>query len=113
MQISRRSLLIRWAYWLDKKIGDPPPFTVTLCTLFWRTVLLTPLVLLLIGVFSPVWVPLWVTVRFVCVPLLRAVPDRAYRRIEVAGGAVGDVLLAAKDRLCPLVQITREEGQRG
>lgn len=39
MVVSRQSRLVRWAYFLDSRT----PEHTSLCALFWRTVLITPL----------------------------------------------------------------------
>lgn len=40
MELSRKSKLARWAYRFD---SYRPPYQTTLCALFWRALLLTPL----------------------------------------------------------------------
>ena len=42
------SPVIRWAYFPVNDCYSPPPMT-SLCALFWRTVLLTPLKIALLG----------------------------------------------------------------
>lgn len=105
------SRLIRWAYWLDRKCDGGTPSAVSLCALFWRTVLLTPLALAVVALSSPLWVPIWALARFVFAPLLDAIPDHTARRIEGKLGVLADGLGAAKRKVCPIIEIERPKSK--
>ena len=103
------SRLVRWAYWLDRKCDGSIPRRTNLCVLFWRTVLLTPLALLLIAATSPVWVPIYLLAHYIILPLMERLPAGTADEIEDKLGIVGDYLGAAKTRVCPIIEIERPQ----
>lgn len=49
MTVSRGSLIVRWAYMWE---SDTVPRQTSLCAMFWRSVLLTPMKLFCVAVFT-------------------------------------------------------------
>lgn len=69
MELKRDSRIVRWAYW--EWFNHRPPARTTLCAIFWRALVLTPLQGLLVVVSAPIWIPVWVYDRYAFKPLTR------------------------------------------
>jgi hypothetical protein len=131
MRVKAESRLVRWAYLLDT---DGTPDRTTVCALFWRTVLYTPVKLVLIACFA-VWVVYLLGLlasiaidltrenwsEFVAVVITAAgafasfafahwAEKRFKARRDQAPGLLRSYVQAVKQRVCPFVYI--EKGDR-
>lgn len=119
MKVDRYGRLVRWAYWGEASV----PFQTSLCVLFWRTVLWTPLkgaTLLLVGggLLYLVGDAIWVTKGAVIVigalagwtlyALIWFLP-RTFRRLadSTERSVVWQGAKAVKGRMCPIVELER------
>lgn len=119
MELKRDSRIVRWAYW--SWFSDRPSRT-TLCAIFWRAVLLTPLQGLLVIVSLPIWIPVWLYDRYASTPVTKWRRRRKAARRErdqawwdarlnapspqpSAWHVLWEGAKAVKSKVCPLVTI--------
>ena len=120
MRISRNSLIIRWAYLLMVVLGDPIPRQTSLCALFWRTVLITPLwiaifvtAVLFVGFLGyqawlKPWEALWAVIIITgpALVLLAGVETHDYLTADTdSPSIIRGGFRAVKDKLCPIVKL--------
>lgn len=125
MKVRRESRVIRWAYFLSDRVV---PDQTSLCPLFWRVVLITPInIALPLAFFGAVG---WLLVEaFIKAPLVtggiiaicafaiavgfsiawveRALKKRAKRCVDAAPSVLFDGFRAVKGKVCPIVKIVR------
>lgn len=125
MQLKARSLVVRWAYLWSM---DGIPDQTSLCALFWRTVLVTPLkllvpVIVLSMVAAFIWLkPLAAVASVVGMAAIagfgalmgyladRHHDRRALRQMSDKGtkpSVLIDGFYAVKGKVCPIVELTR------
>lgn len=116
MTLNRNRRLVRWAYWGSDEF---PPRQTTLCELFWRAVVLTPLVFSILAILAPVWWPIlkweergkphwdrWRKAR--AVRAGKPTPSREPSTIALCGAWVK----AVKEKVCPIVYLSDEPDRR-
>lgn len=119
-----RSVLYRWAYLWDRLLGYHryrKPISVSVCSLFWRTVLLTPFGLVIASILTTFFLAiilqnLWacmigivVIVLLVIAAVLTVITVAAISNTQVAGAACKAIATNAINvhkALCPRVTIT-------
>lgn len=119
MKVDRYGRLVRWAYWGAASV----PFQTSLCALFWRTVLWTPLkgatllltggsVLYVLGRLTwetkglvPLAIALGVGVIWALIKFLPGTFRRIATRTDQS--IVWQGAKAVKGRLCPIVELER------
>lgn len=123
MKISTRNLIFRWAYLFTRQSRRDYMKHTTLCDLFWRAILLTPLqvitlslpvvfVSLLIAVFG--WIPFAQAVGMTALALLGILVFVAFLVwLENAPTSkpmiwASEVYRGYKDRYCPLVRVEQD-----
>ena len=112
MKLNRNSWLARIYFWGHGYIADGVnPEAVTLCDLVSYVFVGLPLTLLVMGMFSPIWVPLWVGATLADWWSRRKARRRQWhfeepRTVDRHGSlhALGAYLLAKKRRICPLIE---------
>jgi len=109
MQIKHNSWLYTWAFWSTSRYARKD--TVDLCTLFWRSVLVTPakLTLILAGVvfigFGLVSVPFLVLLVVVAVvSFVIAMIVGTVKVVTYVGTT--EVYRSFKDKYCPIYEVT-------
>lgn len=120
MKLQRNSRVVRWAYW-----GERVPERTSLCAIFWLTVLVTPMKILiclcLVWIIGPaVWFfPLRISALIACMAIFVAVvwlggwiEEQARKRRfnrpdddEPKPSVLIDGLKAVKGKVCPIVEI--------
>ena len=114
MQLAANNRLVRWAYWYDNR-----PERTSLCVLFWRSILVTPLVGLLVVVTIPLWATAMLWYKYGEKPCkawarrrAQASYDKRLTRLNVQRDNPPDPsalkilwlgLLAVKRKFCPIV----------
>lgn len=110
MQLSQNSRIVRWAY-LFSSFG--PPGHVSLCVLFWRSVLLTPMIVLsllvLVVGFSFMlyenFLPL--TLIVVAGSLITTICIGIWLATQaVSRTAIGHMIKTKKSKICPIIDLT-------
>ena len=126
MELQKNGRAIRWAYMFE----DFTPCQTTLCAMFWRTVMITPLKLAFLAsiislvLYTVFWIPVhiwgwWGLLAFPgIITLLAGIPWISYeytewRSIRVDAHKEPSVIIegikALKSRFCPIITIKREE----
>jgi cytochrome b subunit of formate dehydrogenase len=100
MKLSKKSLLVRWAYLFDEQ----KPERTTVCTLFWRAFVAVPLFLpfaaLVLMALAPVGLIVWLSEEF-------WPKTRAAKRIEQGWrqNIVRQRIADWKNKTCTLVEL--------
>ena len=121
MKLHRDSRIVRWA-WMMTPNSRIPNWT-SLCEVFWRSVLVTPMQVLVLLAASPILLPAWIWMCYIDPPLLAWRDRRDQRRYERMKAKTAPVVKpvdapsawrvlwagakAVKGRVCPIVEITR------
>lgn len=129
VKLSANSRIVRWSYW---RLFSRTPSRTTLCRLFWRAVLVTPLQGVLVVVSAPFWVPVWVYCSYLQEHVdawLRARMEAQWRRDRErydrkrqtsqsadepsAWRVLWEGAKSVKSKVCPLVEIVKPAKQGG
>ena len=121
LKISRESKFVKWCWWVG---DDLPPYTTSICVLFWRGFVLSPVVVLVLaaavgyvtywivvtpialwvlgGIVSAIFVPIWAVMlkrrRWPVVPA-------EHRRQSVVLTVLVKRARAVKQKVCPIVKL--------
>jgi hypothetical protein len=97
MVLNKNSRLVRWTYLV---IGDHVPVRTSLCMFFWRAFLITPIIVILVGVLfilaSPGLVIAWCFERFFKRSSSKVI-NRIKNSVFVQGAAT------IKGKVCPII----------
>lgn len=117
MKLKRESRLVKWAYFL----ADSVPSRTSLCVLFWRVVLITPLKILFIGavtflvgralfrIAEVAWAyPLHAAAFLTIVVSLLVYAYRRETSIDPPESVVLEYIRAKKQKVCPIIEIEKE-----
>ncbi len=107
MKLQRYSRVVRWAYLVEDKVPD----RVSLCPLFWRVVLGSPLkAIFAVPVFillSPIIAVAWVLAKLRNLDALDRLSDNMIERYD--NSVIVQRAIAFKTRVCPIVEIERQK----
>ena len=113
MILSRKSYLLRWAYWWEERWSRPDQ--VSLCLLFWRAFFIAPVMSAIIGglvvILSPVWLLCVIDEKFDGRTTRRRwlnAMDAKYERFRPSRSVFYQGVKAMKARVCPLIEIRDE-----
>lgn len=114
MKIKEGSWWIKWAYLLTSEYSYRPEAgdTINLCPLFWRIVLITPLKILGLLIFSPILIvlaPVAALAIFWDDKLKRIVANKTEDIADSIGDKFNPIIegvKAIKNKYCPRIEVT-------
>jgi hypothetical protein len=121
MKLAQSSKWIKWAYLVDR--SKVPYGEVSLCVLFWRIVLITPVKLLCgtalilaglwaIGMIAVATVTHWIGWVIMGALAVLIAGSYLYESRNVAHSPVAEYIKARKRGICPIIDITTEAGEK-
>lgn len=105
MKIKKTSLWIRWAYLpeLLVRYAEDLPDRTDLCSIFWRSVLLTPMVVVVLVILSPLI--LLVLGNCWCMVKIEGTKLDKFLTKKRDGGVMVAILKDIKHKTCTMVEI--------